>query len=101
VADALAPGHRIVHADLGEGVVLEPVQESWLRALFTSGERRVPLAAVRRAQSRAERRLRALDGSPERLRNVWLYRATTGAICCCRPRRTWATTSSSGCWCSC
>ena len=71
-ADTLAPGSRIRHADLGEGVVLEAPSDGWLRAFFLSGERRVPLAAVRSERSRAERMLCAVEGTAERARNAWL-----------------------------
>ena len=71
-ADTLAPGSRIRHTDLGEGVVLEAPSDGWLRAFFLSGERRVPLAAVRPERSRAERMLCAVEGTAERARNAWL-----------------------------
>lgn len=68
----LAPGDRIRHADLGDGVVLDAPHDGWLRAFFASGERRVPLPAVQRETSRAERMLRALEGSAEHARRAWL-----------------------------
>ena len=64
----LAPGDRIRHADLGDGVVLDAPHDGWLRAFFASGERRVPLPAVQRETSRAERMLRALEGTAKRAR---------------------------------
>lgn len=68
----LAPGDRIRHADLGDGVVLDAPHDGWLRAFFASGERRVPLPAVQRETSRAERMLRALEGSAQRARSARL-----------------------------
>lgn len=66
------PGQRITHPDFGVGVVLDFAREGYLRAFFSSGERRVPLETVRRAVSRTERVLRAVEGSPMRARDVWL-----------------------------
>ena len=66
------PGARIAHPELGEGVVLEMPHDGYVRAFFRIGERRVPLASVRAELSRTERILGSVDGSGERLRNVWL-----------------------------
>lgn len=66
------PGERIIHHEFGQGVVLDPVREGYLRAFFGVGERRVPVAAVRRQLSRTERILHAVDGSAERARKAWL-----------------------------
>ncbi len=67
-----APGERITHPDLGIGVVIDVAREGYLRAFFSSGERRVPLSSIRREFSRTERMLRAVEGTPERARAVWL-----------------------------
>lgn len=67
-----SPGERITHPDFGAGVVLDSAREGYLRAFFSSGERRVPLESVRREVSRTERILRAVEGTPERARAVWL-----------------------------
>jgi superfamily II DNA or RNA helicase len=67
-----APGVRIVHHELGQGVVVEAARDGYLRAFFGVGERRVPLASVRRQQSRTERVLAHVDGTPERARKAWL-----------------------------
>lgn len=69
---SFSPGERITHPDFGAGVVLDPAREGYLRAFFSSGERRVPLESVRREISRTERILRAVEGTPERARAVWL-----------------------------
>jgi ERCC4-related helicase len=66
------PGQRITHPELGAGVVLDVPRDGYLRAFFSSGERRVPLANVQRELSRTERVLRSVAGTPERLRAVWL-----------------------------
>ena len=66
------PGERIAHQEFGQGVVLEPVHDGYLRAFFGVGERRVPIASVRRELSRTERMLRGVVGGAERSRKAWL-----------------------------
>ena len=66
------PGERITHPELGAGVVLDVPRDGYLRAFFSVGERRVPLANVQRETSRTERILRSVEGTPERLRKAWL-----------------------------
>lgn len=66
------PGERIIHHEFGQGVVLDPVRDGYLRAFFGVGERRVPVGAVRRQLSRTERILRAVDGGADRARKAWL-----------------------------
>jgi superfamily II DNA or RNA helicase len=68
----LTPGQRISHAELGQGVVIEAPRDGYVRAFFPAGERRVPLSALKLQQSRAERVLRSVEGTPERLRKAWL-----------------------------
>ena len=66
------PGDRIIHHEFGQGVVLDPAHEGYLRAFFGGGERRVPVGSVRRQLSRTERVLRAVDGTAERACKAWL-----------------------------
>lgn len=66
------PGERITHHEFGQGVVLDPARDGYLRAFFGIGERRVPVGAVRRQLSRTERILRAVDGGADRARKAWL-----------------------------
>ncbi|NVN37913.1 DEAD/DEAH box helicase [Komagataeibacter swingsii] len=66
------PGERITHHEYGQGVVLDPAHEGYLRAFFGVGERRVPVASLRRELTRTARILRAVDGGAERSRNAWL-----------------------------
>jgi len=66
------PGERITHNEFGQGVVLDVPREGYLRAFFGVGERRVPLASIRRELSLTERILRAVDGGAERARKAWL-----------------------------
>jgi superfamily II DNA or RNA helicase len=72
VATPLLPGERITHPELGEGVVLGSVHEGYLRVFFGAGERRVPVAQVRRALSRTERVLANLASGADRARKAWL-----------------------------
>lgn len=72
VANQFEPGERIVHQDYGQGVILEPSRDGYLRVFFGIGERRVPLQSVRRELSRTERMLRAVEGNAERSRKAWL-----------------------------
>ncbi|WP_340116150.1 SNF2-related protein [Pelagibius sp. 7325] len=69
---SFTPGERITHPEFGAGVVLDTPRDGYLRAFFSVGERRVPLANIQRELSRTERILRSVEGTPERLRNVWL-----------------------------
>lgn len=66
------PGERITHAEFGQGVVLEPARDSYLRAFFGVGERRVPVTSVRRERTRTERILQSVAGSSDRVRKAWL-----------------------------
>lgn len=66
------PGERITHQELGRGVVLDAVNDGYLRAFFGVGERRVPVGTVRREITRTERILRSIEGGIERSRKAWL-----------------------------
>ena len=68
----LQPGDRIVHAELGQGVILEQVRDGYLQAFFGAGERRVPESSVRRQLSRTELVLGDVQGGIDRLRRAWL-----------------------------
>jgi superfamily II DNA or RNA helicase len=68
----ILPGQRVSHADFGDGVVVDAPRNGYVRAFFPSGERQVPLASLRVGVSRAERILRNVAGTPERLRKAWL-----------------------------
>jgi superfamily II DNA or RNA helicase len=49
------PGERVIHAEYGEGVVVAPEREGYLRVFFPAGEKQVPSKAVHRQVSRTER----------------------------------------------
>ena len=66
------PGDRITHPEFGAGIVIEPPSDGYLRAFFSVGERRVPLATLHRALSRTERILQNVQGGTDRARRAWL-----------------------------
>ncbi len=66
------PGARIRHAELGEGVVLAPARNDYLRVFFSVGERQVALAEVQPFQSRADRVVAGVASSEARRRTAWL-----------------------------
>ena len=68
----LNPGAQVAHPEFGVGVVLEAPRDDYVRAFFSCGERRVPLSSLRQELSRTERVLRSVEGTNERLGNVWL-----------------------------
>ena len=43
VETQLQPGERITHHEFGQGVVLDPARDGYLRAFFGVGERRVQI----------------------------------------------------------
>ena len=67
-----SPGERINHSDHGPGVVLEAPRDGYLRAFFSGGERRVPVASIQRELSRTERILGSVEGTADRAKKVWL-----------------------------
>ncbi len=67
-----AAGERITHAEFGQGVVLDTAHDGYLRAFFSTGERRVPLSSIRKAIGRTERILTSVAGGSERERRAWL-----------------------------
>ncbi|MGH8010111.1 MAG: SNF2-related protein, partial [Candidatus Binatia bacterium] len=67
-----SPGQRVTHADFGEGVVVNVPRDGYVRVFFGTGERQVPLGALRRALSHAEQILNGVAGTPDRLRKAWL-----------------------------
>ena len=45
------PGQRIQHAEFGEGVIVGPPQNGYIRAFFPVGECQIPVETLRAAQS--------------------------------------------------
>ena len=67
------PGQRVTHTDFGEGVVIAPAAEGYLRVFFPSGERQVYQDSLLPILSKAERIIANIEGSSERLRQAWLH----------------------------
>ena len=66
------PGQRVRHTEFGEGVVVRPPRDGYLRVFFTDGERQVPMGTVDPLVPRAERVLSNVEGSASRLKRAWL-----------------------------
>ena len=66
------PGQRVRHAEFGEGVVVGPARDGYLRIFFTDGERQVPEDAVQSLTPWAERILEHVEGTAARLKRSWL-----------------------------
>lgn len=67
------PGQRVLHAEFGEGVVVQLTANGYVRAFFPSGERQVFGESLHPTTSRAEQIIAQVDGGPHRLRNAWLH----------------------------
>ena len=67
------PGQRVIHADFGEGVIIAPAADGYVRVFFPSGERQVYQDALSIMLSRAERLLRNVEGSAQRVAQAWLH----------------------------
>ena len=67
------PGQRVLHAEFGEGVVVQLTANGYVRAFFPSGERQVFGESLRPVTSRAEQIIAHVDGSAQRLRDAWLH----------------------------
>jgi superfamily II DNA or RNA helicase len=65
-------GTKIYHGFYGDGVILAPTGDGFVRVFFSIGERHVPLASVRRQIPRVERMLRGVDTDPDRGKKAWL-----------------------------
>ena len=72
ISELLKPGQRILHPDFGEGIVVDLPINGYIRAFFGTGERQVPVTSLREEISRSERVISGVEGTKERLRQVWL-----------------------------
>jgi len=73
VPPTFQPGQKVSHVDFGEGVVIAPAVDGYLKVFFPSGERRVFQTALRPVLSRTERIIDNIEGSSDRLRQAWLH----------------------------
>ena len=66
------PGERVRHADYGEGVVIAPPMDGFIKVFFPTGERQVPVARVSSALSRSELIIQNAQGDAQRALRAWL-----------------------------
>lgn len=70
---AFSPGQRVMAAELGAGVVIEPASHGHVRVMFASGgERSMPVSLLRPALSREQTILSHAAGGRERQRRAFL-----------------------------
>lgn len=69
---AYLPGQRVSHAAHGEGVVVAPERNGYVRAFFAGGERLVAVDALQAFQSRTDRVIDGVASGDERRREAWL-----------------------------
>jgi hypothetical protein len=68
----LKPGIRVRHADLGEGVVIAPPADGFIKVFFPVGERQVPVASLASALGRSEVIVANAKGDAKRALRAWL-----------------------------
>lgn len=73
VTSTFTPGQQVLHDTFGEGVVLGPANNGYIRVFFPSGERQVFENTLRPVVSRVERIIGNVEGSQERLQRAWLH----------------------------
>lgn len=65
-------GDRVVHSELGDGVVLAPEREGYVRVFIAGAERQVPATSLRPGLTPSERVLANVQGTAERARRLRL-----------------------------
>lgn len=68
----LQPGQRVQHQEFGDGVVVSPASDGFVRVFFGTGERRVPATALLLSIARSEQIVRNATGGDARARRAWL-----------------------------
>jgi superfamily II DNA or RNA helicase len=66
------PGQRVQHQEYGEGVVVSPSTDGFVRVFFSVGERQVPVGSLVAALDRSEQIVRNVDAGEARARRAWL-----------------------------
>lgn len=66
------PGERVLHSDLGEGVVISAPVDGFVRVFFPAGERQVPLSGLSSALSRSDAVILNAKGDGKRALRAWL-----------------------------
>jgi hypothetical protein len=69
---AFKPGERVRHGDLGEGVVIAPAVDGFIKVFFPSGERQIPVEGLGPALSRSEAVVLNAKGDSKRALMAWL-----------------------------
>ena len=72
IANLLLPGQRVQHQEYGEGVVVSPSSDGFVRVFFGTGERQVPFSSLLVAPGRSEQIIRNSAGGGARARRAWL-----------------------------
>lgn len=67
-----SPGERVRHAEFGEGVVISPAVDGFVKVFFSSGERQLPVGGVTSVLSRSELVVRNAKGDEKRALRAWL-----------------------------
>ena len=68
----LKPGQRVSHPEHGEGVIISPPSDGFLKAFFSSGERQVSISTVSAILSRNELVLNNVGSGVERAKKAFL-----------------------------
>lgn len=68
----LQPGQRVQHQEYGEGVVVSPSGDGFVRVFFGAGERQVPFSSLLVALGRSEQIIRNTAAGDARARRAWL-----------------------------
>lgn len=71
-ASLLQPGQRVQHQEYGEGVVVSPSGDGFVRVFFGTGERQVPFSSLLVALGRSEQIIRNTASGEARARRAWL-----------------------------
>jgi len=69
---SLQPGQRVRQAEFGEGVVVSPSTNGYMRVFFGGGERQVPVASLTLAVGRSEQIVEHVAADDRRNRRAWL-----------------------------
>jgi len=68
----LKPGVRVRHPEIGEGVVIAPPAEGFIKVFFPVGERQVPIASLTSALGRSEIVVTQAKSDAKRALRAWL-----------------------------
>lgn len=69
---SVGPGERVRHSEFGEGVVIAPPVDGFVKVFFPSGERQLPTSALTSALGRSEAIIQNAAGDRTRSLRAWL-----------------------------